>query len=82
MMFPKSPAHSDLKTVLNFIPRLKKTKVVEKTMSGRQNSALIYFDKITMIQIDKFKIFLIFNLLPIKTVASYCQLIMFHLIFN
>ena len=56
MWFPKSPAHSDLKTVLNFIPRLNKAKVVEETMLGRQNPVLTYFDKITMIQIDKFLI--------------------------
>ena len=54
MWFPKSLAHSDLKTVLNFIPRLNKAKVVEETMLGLQNPAFIYFDKITRIKIGQF----------------------------
>ena len=47
----QKPAHSDLKSVTDFIPSLNKAKAGEGTISGRNNHASIYFDKIPIIQI-------------------------------
>ena len=60
MIKSKNPAHSDFKTVLDFIPILNKVKDLEERILGQQNHAFIYFDKITRILIDNYKFFLTF----------------------
>ena len=47
MWFPKSPAHSDSKSVLDFIPSFNKAKYMEYTILGWQKYAFIYYHTIT-----------------------------------
>ena len=42
MWFPKSPAHSDFKYILDCILSVNKVKDIDETILGRQNHALIY----------------------------------------
>ena len=70
MCFTKNPNHSDLKTVINFIPSFNKVKCVEEIILERQNLTFISFDKITNMQIDKLKLFPDFPLFGSKFIKD------------
>ena len=60
MWFRKSPAHSDFKSVFDFIPSFNKTKYMEETLMGQQIMQSFITIESQAIQIDKKKILLIF----------------------
>ena len=57
MWFPKSPAHSDFKSALDFIPNFNKAKDMEETILGRQNMQSVISIKSQAIQIEIFNFF-------------------------